>query len=262
MSIELCWALGADRARCAAPAAPGSFFCDHHSRGHSPHPVDIFCRPEREMPPGLVALIRSQCPAWPFPQAAPETITFAACPSAALRSPTAAPAGPAPPPAQPVAAAAPQPRVNEVSSSEPDPLSTEWLLTLLKETMEAVRVAKADPLRQANAVARLTSLYLKVSGFPALQMANRELTRRVAALEKQLAVVLSSPQEAPQTPAPVSTPRGRATSRLPRRAHGDPSPPPAPPPTVAPAVVMDQTYRDVGPRAKPLAAAVAGHAPP
>jgi hypothetical protein len=192
MSVEQCWALNADRSRCEEPAADGQFFCQEHDVGYGLDPIDIFCLPEAEMPPNLVAYIRDCCPTWPFPEPSPPIVTIgpaapAAVPSAlegALREPEPSPAP----------QAAPPPVENDAG---PEPLA--WLMAALRRSIEEVMAADVQPLQRANTVARLSGLYLRTYRATELSQANRRLQKQVAALQARLA----------DAETPVSTPRTR-----------------------------------------------------
>ena len=64
-----------------------------------------------------------------------------------------------------------------------DPDRTGWLLALLQEAMTGVMGGDATPLQKANAVARLTALYLKACHVAGLEQANAALAERAAAAE-------------------------------------------------------------------------------
>jgi hypothetical protein len=59
----------------------------------------------------------------------------------------------------------------------------DWLLALLQEAMTGVMAGEATPLQKANAVARLTALYLKASHVAELEQGNAALAERAAAAE-------------------------------------------------------------------------------
>ena len=64
-----------------------------------------------------------------------------------------------------------------------DPDRTGWLPALLQEAMTGVMGGDATPLQKANAVARLTALYLKACHVAGLEQANAALAERAAAAE-------------------------------------------------------------------------------
>jgi hypothetical protein len=271
MAIEQCWALRADRARCAEPAAPGAFFCERHSRGRGPHPVDIYCLPEREMPPGLVAAIRFRYPDWPLPEPSPTILTLGAPkrPLEPAGDPAPLPSA-APPPCRPAdreASPADRSRASNAPAlpGEPEEAPLDWLLAMLKAALEGVMVGDSTPLQKANMVARLGNLYLKASDASELRRANRELTCRVAALEERLAAALAVERGEPAEPGPTlgSVPGGRTRARPPRRAAEAPKQPTAPAPAApVPTSGVSFEERDVVPRAAHLVAPAFSHAPP
>jgi hypothetical protein len=186
MVSEQCWALDARRARCAEPVVPSAYFCGRHGAFAGRDPIDIFCLPEAEMPPALVAAIRARCPTWPFPQPSPPIFSlgsaaldhaFAPRPSEDRAEPV-----PAPTPCEPVA-----------TETESEPLA--WLQTALRQAIEAVMAADAQPVRKANTVARLGSLYLRAYRATDLQHENRRLRKRVATLETSFASMEAALQE-------------------------------------------------------------------
>jgi hypothetical protein len=73
-----------------------------------------------------------------------------------------------------------------------EPEGTEWLLQMLRETLTAVAKEEGDTLKKAAMIARLGALYLRASGAAELKRANKELARRCACLEEQLAALPNS----------------------------------------------------------------------
>ena len=64
-----------------------------------------------------------------------------------------------------------------------------WLLELLQQSLQEVMESDAAPLQKANAIARLSSLYLKAYRATELEKINRELVKRVTAAEEQAAAL-------------------------------------------------------------------------
>ncbi len=139
--------------------------------------------------------------------------------------------------------------MSELSMLPSLPVDTEsqpldWMLAMLRQAMEAVMAGDGTPLQKANALARLGALYLKTSGAAELKVANRELTRRLAEVEKQLAPA-STPVPAGGAPARPAldpreaSPRAVASFALPpcRSSVDDRLMPGAPPGEYAPAAV-------------------------
>jgi hypothetical protein len=177
MSHEQCWALNFDRSRCPEPAAPGQFFCEAHDAGYRLDPSDIFCLPEAEMPPELVAAIRDCCPTWLFPEPSPPLVTVAPA-----EAPAAAPNHPGV--TQPTAAAQDAPLPAGRGVMEPEPLA--WLMDTLRQVIEEAAAAEVPPLQKAAAVARLGALYLRTHRGTELTKENRSLRQQLAALRSQL----------------------------------------------------------------------------
>src|SRR5437870_4292052 len=81
---------------------------------------------------------------------------------------------------------------NDSSSMSPSPdaeqeaAPLDWLLSLLREAMVGVMADDTPPLKKANALARLGSLYLKTYDTAELKRLNAELVERVAELEERL----------------------------------------------------------------------------
>jgi hypothetical protein len=74
----------------------------------------------------------------------------------------------------------------------------DWLLQMLRETLTAVAKEEGDTLKKAGMIARLGALYLRASGAAELKRAAKELARRCAHLEEQLAALQRSvPTAAP-----------------------------------------------------------------
>jgi len=123
------------------------------------------------------------------------------------------------------------PSVPQCLRIEPDAGPFAWMLAMLQQAMEGVMTGEAPPLQKASAIARLGNLYLKTSRAAELQKENRELTRRLVALEKRLAAV-----EGPDASTEVGStdqPRQNRSSSAPVQRSGDAASS-ARPPTGAP----------------------------
>jgi hypothetical protein len=113
------------------------------------------------------------------------------------------------------------PGPNEDTHSEEDngadPLGFHWLQTMLQTAMEHVMAGEGTPLQKASTIARLGNLYLKTCGVAELRQANRELTRRVAALEKHLGSgeYVDDASEAPPASAAKQAPTVGQSSAVP-----------------------------------------------
>jgi hypothetical protein len=83
----------------------------------------------------------------------------------------------------------------------------DWLLAMLKQSMEQVMASDAKPLQKASAIARLGNLFLKTYGAAGLARENKALKRRVAAMEEELQRVREA---AAAASAPLVRPAGRA----------------------------------------------------
>jgi hypothetical protein len=117
---------------------------------------------------------------------------------------------------------------NDSASTSPDARQEaapfDWLLALLREAMVGVMADDQPPLKKANALARLGSLYLKTYNAAELKRANAELEERAAELEERLAALgvesaageAAAGQTAPEAgwrpPGPASSPRVRLGS--------------------------------------------------
>jgi hypothetical protein len=66
-------------------------------------------------------------------------------------------------------------------------LRLDWLLAMLKQSMEEVMASDAKPLQKASALARLGNLFLKTYGAAGLAKENKALKRRLAEMEELLA---------------------------------------------------------------------------
>jgi hypothetical protein len=246
MSTEQCWSLQFDGKRCAALAAAPTHFCAAHAhRGGGANPLCLWRAPEAEMPPELVAALRRAAPDATFPRSEPQpplnpaSLSSAALPASPLPLVMAG-AEPAVPPGAP---ASPEP-----STSPPDPPCssvspclaypcqrviapdrTDWLLALLQDAMTGVMAGEATPLQKANAVSRLTALYLKAACVAEVEQANAALAKRAAAAEaysadlEARATAWAEQQEAapptPQAPereAEASASPGQSASRAER----------------------------------------------
>lgn len=185
------------------------FFCVRHQTVEGPHPTDIFCLPEADMPPEIVAHIRECCPDFAFPAAPmsqpasvlldPEPALLPAADAAGPGTGSRCAVSPAPPPPP--------------DSEEAEPL--DWLLATLRQAIEGVMADEAaKPLQKASTVARLGNLYLKTYRAAELQKENRALTRRVAGLEKALALAAAPATAAGSGSGAVPTlPRRQAAAR-------------------------------------------------
>jgi hypothetical protein len=100
-------------------------------------------------------------------------------------------------------------------TSEPE--APDWLLEMLRELMTAVAKEEGDTLKKAAMIARLGALYLRAAGAAELKRANKELARRCALLEEQLAALQQSVATAPPAAAgPEERPQpARAAADLP-----------------------------------------------
>jgi hypothetical protein len=72
---------------------------------------------------------------------------------------------------------------------------------MLRELITAVAKEEGDTLKKAAMIARLGALYLRASGAAELKRANKELARRCAHLEEQLAALQHSVPTAPPVAA-------------------------------------------------------------
>ena len=102
-------------------------------------------------------------------------------------------------------------------AAEPD--DSEWLLQMLRKQITAVDQAEGDTLKKAGMIARLGALYLRASGAAELKRSHKELARRCAHLEEQLAALQSSARtESPPAAQPDELPeptRGAAVPAQP-----------------------------------------------
>src|SRR5438067_8924108 len=71
-------------------------------------------------------------------------------------------------------------------NDETAPSSFDWLLSMLQQAMTEVMASDAAPLQKASALARLGALYLRAYRAAGLEQANKELARRIKALEPRL----------------------------------------------------------------------------
>jgi hypothetical protein len=93
--------------------------------------------------------------------------------------------------------------LQQVAAPAGDPEAPDWLLQMLREQMTAVAQEEGDTLKKAAMIARLGALYLRASGAAELKRANKELARRCAHLEEQLAALQHSRATTP--PASVGS---------------------------------------------------------
>jgi hypothetical protein len=115
----------------------------------------------------------------------------------------------------------------------PEAAPLAWLLALLREAMVGVMADDTPALKQANALARLGSLYLKTYNTAELKRVNAELEERVAELEERLVALgvdtAAGEEEVAGQPAPaaeaskVASKTGTATPSKPR-PNGRPRP--------------------------------------
>jgi hypothetical protein len=101
------------------------------------------------------------------------------------------------------------------AANAPEP-PLDWLLAMLRQSMEEVTASDAKPLQRASALARLASLYLKAFGAAGLAKENKALKQRLAELEHSAAS-----DAAPAAPA--------APALDPALRHPAPVPPPGSP---------------------------------
>jgi hypothetical protein len=85
-----------------------------------------------------------------------------------------------------------------------EPEAPDWLLQMLREMMTAVAQEEGDTLKKASMIARLGALYLRASGAQELKRAHRELARRCAQLEEQLATLQARAAAVPPPPAELN----------------------------------------------------------
>jgi hypothetical protein len=95
-------------------------------------------------------------------------------------------------------------------ASEPD--APDWLLQMLREQMTAVAKEEGDTLKKAGMIARLGALYLRAAGAVELKRAAKELARRCAGLEEQLAAL--------QRSVPIATPASAGSEERPQPPRG------------------------------------------
>jgi hypothetical protein len=96
--------------------------------------------------------------------------------------------------------------LQQASPPASEPEAPDWLLQMLREQMTAVAKEEGDTLKKAAMIARLGALYLRAAGAAELKRANKELTRRCADLEEQLAALQRSLATAP-LPAAAARPQ-------------------------------------------------------
>jgi hypothetical protein len=94
-----------------------------------------------------------------------------------------APEAPAAAPEPPAVPAAPD--LPASAETPGDPIG--WFPPLLQQLIMQVMADEGTPIQKANVIARLGGLYLKAARAAELARTTRELTQRVAELEKQLA---------------------------------------------------------------------------
>jgi hypothetical protein len=199
MSTEQCWSLQSGGRRCVEPAEPPTHFCaQHNRRGGGTNPSSIWRAPKAQMPPDLVAAIRTAAPEATFPPPAPAP-DRASAPGGADGAFTLSEGRPAP---------AGTPRLDDPHQRgmNADPDDLQWLQATLRRTITEVAESDAPPLQKANAIGRLAGQCLKTYQLVELKRANKELARRLAAAEAQLAE-LEARAAAPVPPATEPPPR-------------------------------------------------------
>jgi hypothetical protein len=87
--------------------------------------------------------------------------------------------------------------LQQASPSANEPAAPDWLLHMLRELMTAVAQEDGDILKKAGMIARLGALYLRASGAAELKRSHRELARRCAQLEEQLAALQARAEAVP-----------------------------------------------------------------
>jgi hypothetical protein len=100
-----------------------------------------------------------------------------------------------------------------------------WLLALLREAMEGVMADDTPPLKKANALARLGSLYLKIYHTADLESVNVELVERVAELEERLAGIGMETAAGAEAVAGPARPEPEASPAPSRKGSAKPSKP-------------------------------------
>jgi hypothetical protein len=79
--------------------------------------------------------------------------------------------------------------LQQASAPAGEPEAPDWLLQMLREVMTAVAQEEGDILKKAGIIARLGALYLRASSAAELKRSHKELARRCAHLEEQLAAL-------------------------------------------------------------------------
>jgi hypothetical protein len=100
----------------------------------------------------------------------------------------------------------------------------DWLLAMLRQSMEELMASEAKPLPKANALARLASLYLKTCGAAGLTKENKALKRRLKELESSASSDAALTPASPAALVPDAAPCDPAPAALP----GSPSIAPVP----------------------------------
>jgi hypothetical protein len=113
--------------------------------------------------------------------------------------------------------------LQQASALSAEPEAPDWLLQMLRELMTAVAKEEADTLKKAGMIARLGALYLRAAGAAELKRANKELARRCARLEEQLAALQHSvPAQPPPAAGPDQRPEPAGRAADPPASSGMP----------------------------------------
>jgi hypothetical protein len=119
--------------------------------------------------------------------------------------------------------------LQQASAPAGEPEAADWLLQMLREQMTAVAQEEGDTLKKAAMIARLGALYLRAAGAAELRRSNKELARRCARLEEQLAALQVSVASAPlpaaapeECPQPARVPAPPSSIVLPRGSEAAP----------------------------------------
>jgi hypothetical protein len=104
------------------------------------------------------------------------------------------------------------------AENDPNRPPLDWLLAMLKQTMEETMASEAKPLQKANAIARLGNLYLKACGASELKKEIAALKRRIEQLEPAEVCDAVPASVAPAPPAALAAPQ-RRLAQAPRPRH-------------------------------------------
>jgi hypothetical protein len=107
--------------------------------------------------------------------------------------------------------------LQQTAAPTSEPEAPDWLLQMLREVMTAVAQEEGDILKKAGMIARLGALYLRASGVAELKRAAKELARRCAHLEEQLAAL--------QRGVAIAPPPASGADERPQPSHGAAVPP-------------------------------------